>query len=73
MDLWTTINAIPGVGPYLPYIMAAVTICAAICTVLPAPKADAPKAYVTVYKVLNWIALNLGHAKNAASVNKPNA
>lgn len=47
------------------YVTLAVTICGLITTVLPAPKADSGVAYRSIYLVIQWIALNLGKAKNA--------
>lgn len=46
-------------------ITAGVTICAAVATLLPAPKTGNGKVYRAVYSVVNWIACNLGKAKNA--------
>lgn len=65
MDPVSWLTSIPGIGPYLPYIMAAVSICAVICTIMPPPTSKSPKAYMIFYGVINWVALNLGHAKNA--------
>ena len=64
MDLWNLIASIPGVGPYLPYVAALGVCCAAIATVLPPPKSTTG-AYALVYKAVNYIGLNLGHARNA--------
>ena len=59
---------------YLPYATAAVTICAAIAAMVPASAVPAPIA--PLYNVINFVALNFGHAKNAATPanqEKPNA
>lgn len=66
MDLWTTLAAIPGIGPVLPYLAAAIAVCAALATALPAPSATAPRWYRGLHTAINWVALNLGHARNAA-------
>jgi len=64
-DPVTLLESIPAVGPYVPYILAAGAVCAAIATVLPPPKPDDSKAYKAIYTAINWCALNIGHAKNA--------
>lgn len=64
MDLWSFIASIPGIGPYLPYIGAAGVCCMAIATVMPPPKSTTG-AYAIAYKVVNYIGLNIGHARNA--------
>jgi hypothetical protein len=66
MDLMTAITGIPGIGPALPYILAVVAICSALAPFLPAPKTGAG-AYAALYGVVNFVALNLGHAKNASA------
>lgn len=66
MDPISTIAAIPGIGPALPWIIAAVTLSAALAPLLPPPpKADG--VYATFYAVVNFVALNMGHAKNATT------
>lgn len=50
---------------YVPYITAAIAIAAAIAMVLPPPDAGSNKGYVALYRVIQSIALNFGHAKNA--------
>jgi hypothetical protein len=65
MDIMTSLAAIPGAGPVLPYITAAVAICAAVATVLPRPAAGGNGAYRILYAVVNFIAFNLGKARNA--------
>ncbi|MDR3518048.1 MAG: hypothetical protein P4M00_19780 [Azospirillaceae bacterium] len=64
MDLWTFISAIPGIGPVLPYLTVIVTIAAAVATVLPVPSAAASRPYRLLYTAINWVALNLGQARN---------
>lgn len=60
-------DALQGILPdsWLAWLTAAVTICAAVTVVLPAPKDDSGAVYRAVYRVIQWIALNLGRAKNA--------
>lgn len=60
-------EALQGVVPdsWLAWITAAVAICAAITVVLPAPKEGGNAVYRAVYRVIQWVALNLGRAKNA--------
>ena len=60
-------DALQGLLPesWLIYVTAAVAICAAITTILPAPSEGSGKVYRTLYTVLQWIALNLGKARNA--------
>lgn len=65
MDLWSFIASIPGIGPYLPYIAAFGLICAAVATILPPPKNTSGGAYALVYRAVNYIGLNIGHARNA--------
>lgn len=64
MDLWTVITSIPGIGPAVPYLTALIAVCAALATALP-PPASKGSAYWWFYSAVNYIALNLGHAKNA--------
>lgn len=71
MDPITLLESIPAVGPAVPYILAAGAICSILATVLPAPKPDANKYWVAVYKAINWAALNIGHAKNAPAPTEP--
>jgi hypothetical protein len=70
MDPILLLQSIPGVGPYLPYVALAVTICAAIATVAPGPKATGwtnSALYRGVYAILQWCALNKGHATALSS------
>lgn len=48
-----------------PYITGAVAIAAVLAIVLPPPDTGSPQAYTVLYRVVNSIALNFGHAKNA--------
>lgn len=65
MDPISTIAAIPGIGPALPWLVAAITLSAVLAPLLPPPKADG--VYATFYAVVNFVALNMGHAKNATA------
>lgn len=58
MDLIETISNLPGIGPYLPYIMAIISICSAIAPILSPSNGFA-------YRIVNYLALNVGHATNA--------
>ena len=48
---------------YLSYVTLAVAVCSALTMAIPAPSSD-PLA--SVWKVLNFVALNFANAKNAA-------
>lgn len=41
------------------------TLCASLATFLPSVKADSSSFYSIFYKFIQFLALNLGHAKNA--------
>ncbi len=56
--------AIPGAGPWLPYIPVAIAVCAALATALPHPAAGAAGFYPALYAVVNFIACNFGKARN---------
>lgn len=60
-------DALQGLVPdsWLAWITAAVTICAAVTVVLPAPKEGGSKVYSAVYRLIQWVGLNMGKAKNA--------
>lgn len=67
MDTNALISAIP--TQYVPYVTAGIAVCAAIAAVLPhpsvAPTNFGQKAYVFIYNTVNYVAFNLGNAKNA--------
>jgi hypothetical protein len=67
LDLMTLLAAIPGAGPWLPYIPVAIAVCAALAAALPAPVAGATGMYPVLYAVVNFIACNFGKARNAAA------
>lgn len=52
-------------GSYAGLVLAIIGVCAAISALLPAPTEDSNVVYRWVYKVLNWLAMNIGKAKNA--------
>ena len=47
-------------------------VCAALATVVPAPKEDANVVWRVVYGLINLIGLNFGKAKNANTQNTNN-
>lgn len=49
---------------WLPYVAAAVALASALATLLPAPRLPASGFYPVFYHVVNWVALNVGKAKN---------
>ncbi len=67
MDPISFLETIPAIGPFIPYILSAGAVCAAVATVLPAPNAGGSKVYSALYAVVNWVGLNVGKAKNAAA------
>jgi putative Ca2+/H+ antiporter (TMEM165/GDT1 family) len=67
MDIVTILAAIPNAAPVLPYITAAIAICAALATVLPHPTAETSSAYRAFHAVVNFIAFNIGKARNTES------
>lgn len=52
-------------GSYAGLVLAIIGVCAAVSALLPAPTEDSNVVYRWVYKVLNWLAMNIGKAKNA--------
>jgi hypothetical protein len=62
MDFSVILPLVP--AQYAVYVAAICGVCAAVATVLPPPSA-ASGAYSLVYKVVNVLAANVGHAKNA--------
>ena len=61
------IESIPGIGPYLPYLTAAVTIASVIATLLPPPTPASGQAYAFLYGLVHWVAINKGNAKAASA------
>lgn len=70
-ELMQAIAGIPGIGPFLPYLVVAVAFAAFVAPLLPAPAESASPAYVVIYKIVNILAQNRGHASNATAP-KPN-
>jgi hypothetical protein len=71
MDLVTLIAAIPGTAPALPYVAVAVSVCGALAVVLPHPVAESTRLYVAIYRLVNFVALNFGYARNARACADP--
>lgn len=46
-------------------LTAAVAVCAAAAMLLPAPRPESGRLYRLVYTLINWVACNLGRARNA--------
>jgi hypothetical protein len=57
VELIQTIQAVPGLGPYLPYIMAAITVASLLAPVV-------PPEWPVLYRLINIIASNVGNARN---------
>ncbi|GAN76125.1 hypothetical protein [Acidisphaera rubrifaciens] len=64
MNLAALAGDVPVLLPYLPYVLAAFGVCAAIMPVLPVP-AKADSAYGRVWAVINLLAHNYRNATNA--------
>lgn len=64
MDIITLIQAVPGVGPYLPSVLVVFGICAVTAAQLPPPK-SARSAYSVLYQLVNLLAHNYNQARNA--------
>ena len=52
-------------------LLAAIGVCAAVATLVPAPKENSNKLYKFVYTVLSWCAMNIGKAKNGSVTKNP--
>jgi hypothetical protein len=65
LDYLHILENIPNSAPAIPYLTAAIAVAAALATVLPPPTAKSG-AYPVLYSFVNWVALNFGHATNAA-------
>ena len=73
MDLLQALAAIPGMEGLVPYLALAVAVCAALATCLPPPAADASGIYGFIYRAVNLLAANVGHARNATAPPTPAA
>ena len=67
MDLMTAIDAIPGIGPFLPYLILIGFGCALVASCMPPPTDNSSAAYRFAYQFINKIGANFGHAKNATA------
>ncbi len=63
MDIIAMIQAVPGVGPFLPYMFVVFGICAAIAAQLPPPN-SATSLYGLVYQCVNLLGHNYNQARN---------
>lgn len=52
-------------GEYAPLVLALFGVCAAVAALLPAPGETSGTAYRIAYRLLNWLGMNVGKAKNA--------
>ena len=66
-----TLTAIPALAPYAGYISAAIGIAAIVARFLPPPAMPASGFYPIVYGVMNMLAMNAGHARNATDPTAP--
>jgi hypothetical protein len=63
MDLLQMIQSVPGVGPYLPYVLMLFGTSAVIAAQLPTPRSSG--LYSVVYGVVNLLGHNYNQARNA--------
>ena len=63
-------DALQGLLPdtWFSWLTAVVALCALITTRLPAPGDNSNAVYRLAYRVIQWVAFNLGKAKNAQDV-----
>lgn len=54
-------------GDYGQLVLAIVGVFAALAALLPAPAEGGSTVYRALYTVVNWLAMNVGNAKNASS------
>ncbi len=66
MDIIALIQAVPGVGPWLPYILVVFGICAVVAAQLP-PPATPGSVYDMLYRLANVLGQNYNQARNATS------
>jgi hypothetical protein len=64
-DPIAVLQSIPGIGPYLPYVLLVAGGAALLMPWLPLPSRQI-SAYGVFYNVLNYLAQNFGNAQNAA-------
>jgi hypothetical protein len=63
MDIIAMIQAVPGVGPFLPYVLVVFGICAVVAAQLPPPKSTS-SLYGLVYQLVNLLGHNYNQARN---------
>lgn len=66
VDVMTAISQIPGIGPWLPYIILAIVVCTVLAACLPPPTPTSSQLYQALYRLVQWVAFNIGHATNAS-------
>lgn len=59
MDLLSAITALPGIGPFLPWVMLGVTVASLLAPLV-------PPEWGFAYRIINVIAANIGQARNAS-------
>jgi hypothetical protein len=74
MDIYDLLASLAVLKPYLTYISGAVLIASALAALMPAPGSAGRWSFLTrlyglslyavVYHLVNFVAINLGHAKN---------
>ena len=52
-------------GQYSELVLALIGVCAAVAALIPAPGEKSGPAYRIFYRILNTIAVNVRHARNA--------
>ena len=52
---------------YRPYVLAVGGVASIIAALLPPPAAGSAGAYATLYRVVNFAAVNFGYAKNSTA------
>lgn len=52
-------------GQYSELVLALIGVCAAVAALIPAPGEKSGAAYRIFYRILNTIAVNVRHARNA--------
>ena len=67
MDPSTLLAAVP--TQYLPWVTGAVAIASVLATQIPPPPANPAtlpqKVWYAVYRAVNFVSINFGHARNA--------
>lgn len=53
-------------GQYSELVLALIGVCAAVAALIPAPGEQSGKAYQIFYRILNTLAANVRHARNAS-------